>query len=200
MKKLYINSIAIALVILSVFVVIDFIGSATVYAVAGPNTATNILVTPSTYQYTTFKGVPVYRLHITNAGDSDTLLSLAMDPFTGDTANDTLVTLHFYNDANDNGIVDQGDVNLGGSAAFASDNTKQIFTFASPLTIPNGVTSILVTADGAGVGNTGIFHLGIDLGTDILMGTAAISNTGAFPFNNAKDLTVSGYRAVVSNY
>jgi uncharacterized repeat protein (TIGR02543 family) len=156
------------------------------------NTATNINVTPSTYQYTTFKGVPVYRLHITNSGTvPDTLVSLTMDPYTGDTADDTLITLHFYDDVNDNGIVDQGDINLGGSAAFASDNTKQTFTFTSPLTVPVGVTSILITADGAVVGNTGIFHLQISLGTDILMGTTAINNTNNFPLINPSPLTVS---------
>lgn len=156
---------------------------------AAVNTATNINVVPGT-QYTTFKGVPVYRLRITNAGDaSDTITSLTPTPIGN--VNDTVITLHFFQDTNSNGFVDQGDTNLGASAAFASDNTKQAFNITD-VTVPALASrDILITADGLSVGNAQIFNLSFALGTDILMGTVAISNTGDFPFQNASSLTAS---------
>jgi hypothetical protein len=159
---------------------------------AAINTATNINVTPDTYHYTTFKGVPVYRLHITNSGDApDTLVSLTPTPV-GNVV-DPLITLHFYKDANNNGIVDQGDTDLGASDHFASDNTMQTFTFPAPLAIPNGATtSILITADGGpAVGDAQIFNLSFALSTDILMGTVQITPAPGANMPNSSPLTVS---------
>lgn len=168
--------------------VLNLTGPITAYA-AAVNTATNINVTPGT-QYTTFKGVPVYRLHVTNAGDApDSITSLTPTPLGN--VDDTTISLHFYNDINNNGFADQGDTNLGASAAFASDNTKQAFNIDDVVVPASGSASILITADGLTVGNAQIFNLSFALGTDILMGTVAINNTGAFPFQNMDPLTAS---------
>jgi hypothetical protein len=165
---------------------------------AAINGITNILVTPSTYQYTTFKGVPVYRLDITNSGNApDTLVSLTPTPV-GNVV-DTLISLHFYKDANNNGIVDQGDTDLnggiiadGGVNHFHSDDTKAVFTLASPLAIPVGDTYILITADGGpAVGNAQIFNLSFALSTDVVMGTVPITPAPGSNMPNSGVLTVS---------
>ena len=185
MNKVNQNLVATAFVL---FLVLSFTLPKVTHA-AAVNTATNINVTPGT-QYTSFKGVPVYRLRVTNAGDaSDTITSLTPTPV-GD-VNDTVITLHFFKDTNANSFVDQGDVDLGASASFASDNTKQVFDITD-VTVPAlSSRDILITADGISAGNAQIFHVSFALGTDILMGTVAISNTGDFPFQNASPLTAS---------
>ena len=165
------------------------------YAVA-INAATKTDVTPGT-QSTAFVGVPVYRLHVTNSGDAlDTITSLSLTP--SGAVVDTNITLHFYNDVNNNGIVDQGDVDLlgtdlayPGSIHFHSDNTKNVFTLASPLAIPVGVTHILITADGGpAVGNAQTFLLSFALGADVHMGTVQITpDPGNMP--NSYNLTIS---------
>jgi hypothetical protein len=177
-------------VVVAVFVA-DFTSLIPQAHAAAINGITNTLLTPSTYQYTTFKGVPVYRLDITNSGNTpDTLVSLAPTPVSE--VNDTLITLHFYNDANNNGIVDQGDTDLGGSSSFAADNTKKTFTLASPLAIPVGVTHILITADGGpAVGNTQTFHLSFALSTDVVMGTVQITPAPGSDMPNSGIFTIS---------
>ncbi|MDO8556869.1 MAG: hypothetical protein Q7R98_00165 [Candidatus Jorgensenbacteria bacterium] len=181
------NSITTILAVFFVLVVFGFVAPAVANA-AAINTATNTNVTPGT-QYTTFKGVSVYRLHITNTGDAqDTITSLTPTPV-GD-VNDTVITLHFYKDVNNNGFVDQGDTNLGASAAFASDNTKQAFDITDVVVPAGGSASVLITADGLSVGNAQIFRLSMALGTDILMGTVAV-DTGSFPKLNTDPLTAS---------
>jgi hypothetical protein len=196
MKKFNTNLIVVltALVFSSTFILI----SPSIAQAAAVNGITNIPVTPSTYQYTTFKGVPVYRLEITNSGNaSDTLVSLAPTPVGN--VDDTLISLHFYNDANGNGIVDQGDTDLHGAIVadanaihFHSDNTKAVFTLASPLAIPVGVTHILITADGGpAVGNAQTFQLAFALSTDVVMGTVQITPAPGSNMPNSHDLTVS---------
>ncbi|MDO8659539.1 MAG: Ig-like domain-containing protein [Candidatus Parcubacteria bacterium] len=195
MKKSNKNLIVV-LATLVFFSAFGFIGLDTAYADA-INGITHTDVNPSTYHYTTFKGVPVYRLHITNSGNApDTLVSLTPTPV-GDVV-DTLVTLHFYNDVNDNGIVDSGDTDLNGVIIatgvnyFTSDNTKAVFTLASPLAIPVGVTHILITADGGpAVGNAQIFTLSFALSTDVTMGTVQITPAPGANMPNTGVLTVS---------
>lgn len=187
MKKFNKNPIVTVLAVFFVAVLIGFAGP-TAHA-AAVNTATNTNVTPGT-QYTTFKGVPVYRLHITNTGDAqDTITSLTPTPISN--VNDTTITLHFYKDANNNGFVDQGDTDLGASAAFLSDNTKQAFNITDVTVPANGSASILITADGLTVGNAQIFNLSFALSTDISMGTVAVTDTGWAPLPNTDSLTAS---------
>jgi hypothetical protein len=154
---------------------------------AAINAASKIDVTPGT-QFTTFKGVPVYRLHVTNTGDAaDAITSLSPTP--SGSVNDTLITLHFYKDVNDNGIVDQGDTDLGASAAFAVDDTIQTFDITDVTVPATGSVSILITADGTGaLLNTETFTLKFAAGADILMTNEP---TGAFPLTNANALTIS---------
>jgi MBG domain (YGX type)/YDG domain len=73
-----------------------------------------------------------------------------------------------------------------------TNDTKQVFTFTTPITVAaGGTTHILVAATGsAGIENAQTFKLSVALGTDILMGNAAINNTTDFPLANTNDLTV----------
>ncbi|MBK5215622.1 MAG: peptidoglycan-binding protein [Candidatus Pacebacteria bacterium] len=161
-----------------------FLGIQNANAVAS-NAATNTDVTPGT-QFTTYKGLPVFRLHVNNTGvDPDSITSLSPTP-TG-SATDTLITLRFYNDLNNNGYVDQGDTDLGASAAFSSDNTKQAFDITDVPVAAGGTASILITAEGTEVGNNNlVFNLEFAAATDIAMST---SPTGTFPMVNTPALT-----------
>src|SRR3989339_967435 len=110
------------------------------------NVASKTDVTPGT-QFNTFNGVPIFILNIANSGDvPDTITTLSPTP--SGTAIDTKITLHFFKDVNNNGIADYGDVDLGASAAFAVDNTKQTFNIDDVTVVPSGAVSILITADG----------------------------------------------------
>lgn len=151
------------------------------------NGATKTNVTPGT-QFSLFKGVPVFRLLVNNTGGTpDTITSLSPTP--SGTVNDTLITLHFYNDLNNNGYVDQGDTNLGASAAFAVDDTIKTFDITDVAVAAGGSASIIVTADGTGaLLNTENFTLSFAAGTSILM---TVEPLGTFPLTNANALTIS---------
>lgn len=152
---------------------------------AAINGATKTDVTPGT-QFTTYKGLPVFRLLVNNTGvDPDSITSLSPTP-TG-SAVDTLITLRFYNDSNNNGYVDQGDTDLGASAAFASNDTKQAFDITDVPVAAGGTASILITAEGNSVGNNTLaFNLQFALGADILM---TVQPTGSFPLTNTPAVT-----------
>ena len=161
---------------------------------AAVNAASKTNVTPGT-QFTTFKGVPVFRLNIANSGDvPDTITTLSPTP--SGTANDTAITLHFFKDVNNNGIADQGDIDLGASAAFATNDTKQTFDITDVEVPPaGGAVSVLITADGLALTNTNTFTLGFALATDIAM---TVAPTGTFAMNNANALTVSNVAPAVT--
>lgn len=150
------------------------------------NTASKIDVNPGT-QYSTFKGVPVYRLHVANTGDAlDTITQLSLTP--SGSVDDTKITLHFFKDANDNGIVDQGDTNLLASAAFGSNDTIQTFNITDVPVAALATASILITADGASLADTNLFNLAFVSNTDIGMATVAVA-VGGFPKVNGDSLT-----------
>ena len=151
------------------------------------NGATKTNVIPGT-QFSLFKGVPVFRLLVNNTGTApDAITSLSPTP--SGTVNDTLITLHFYNDLNNNGYVDQGDTNLGASAAFAVDDTIQTFDITDVAVAAGGSASIIVTADGTGaLLNAENFTLSFAAGTSILM---TVEPLGTFPLTNANALTIS---------
>lgn len=153
---------------------------------AASNAASKTDMTPGV-QFTAFKGVQVFKLNIGNSGNAaDTITALSPTP--SGTAADTAITLHFFKDVNDNGIVDQGDVDLSASAAFAINDTKQSFNITDVVVPAGGGTSILITADGTGLANTNTFTLGFAAATDI---ATTVTSTGTFPMNNADALSVS---------
>lgn len=171
--------------VIAIFVL--FSGFASKAHAAAINAATKVDVTPGT-QFTTYQGVPVYRLRVSNTGNAlDTITTLSPTP--SGSANDTLVTLHFFNDANDNGFVDQGDTDLGASAAFASDNTIQTFDIAD---VPVGVgatASILITAQGNSVANNTFgFNLSFEAASAIAM---SVTPSGTFPMLNVGTMTMT---------
>jgi len=158
------------------------------------NAATKTDTTPGT-QFTTFKGVPVFKLNIVNSGDApDTITTLSPTP--AGTADDTKITLHFFKDVNNNGVADQGDIDLGASAAFATNDTNQVFNITDVVVPPaGGAVSILITADGLALTDTNTFTLGFAAATDIAM---SVTPTGTFAMNNANALTVSNVAPAVT--
>ncbi|MBK5215891.1 MAG: hypothetical protein JJE53_03770, partial [Candidatus Pacebacteria bacterium] len=155
------------------------------------NGATKTDVTPGT-QFSLFKGVPVFRLLVNNTGGtSDAITSLSPTP--SGTVNDTLITLHFYNDLNNNGYVDQGDTDLLASAAFAVDDVIQTFDITDVPVAAGGSASIIVTADGTGaLLNAQNFTLSFTAGTSVLM---TVQPLGSFPLTNANALTINASTA-----
>ena len=159
-----------------------------VYADAGPNTITKTDVTPG-FQLGTFTGVPVYRFNVANAGNIDDSI-LTIYPTPSGSVVDTLVRLHFYKDANNNGVVDGGDTDLfPGGVLIAEDNTGQTVDI-SDVTVPaGGSVNILITADGTDLATGGSFILSIAASADVVMQNVQITN--AAPGANLNALTIN---------
>ncbi|MFA4917042.1 MAG: hypothetical protein WC560_10275, partial [Syntrophales bacterium] len=181
---------------ISLLIVIGFFISISSAQAVAVNVASKTDVTPGA-QFTTFKGVPVFKLNVINTGDMpDTITTLSPTP--SGTTVDTKITLHFFKDVNNNGIADQGDIDLGASAAFAANDTKQVFNITDIEVLPigaPGAVSILITADGLALTNADTFTLGFAVATDIAM---TVVPTGTFALNNANALTVSNVAPVVT--
>lgn len=159
-----------------------------VYADAGPNTITKTDVTPG-LQLGTFTGVPVYRFHVANAGNIDDSI-LTIYPTPSGSVVDTLVRLHFYKDANNNGVVDGGDTDLlVGGVLIAADNAGQIVDISNVTVPAGGSVNILITADGTDLANGGSFILSIADAANVVMQHVQINN--AAPGANLNALTIN---------
>jgi hypothetical protein len=185
-KKFNKNLLMFVFVLFFASVAIIFAPPITVYA-AAINTVTKTDVTPGT-QFATYKGILVYDLHVANTGTSDDTIT-SLSPTPSGSADDTLVTLHFYLDTNHNGFVDQGDTDLLASAHFASDNTIQTFNITGVPVSAGGSADILITAEGNSVANNTLnFTLSFEAGSAILM---TVQPTGSFPLVNAHAMTIT---------
>jgi len=151
-------------------------------------TATKTDVAASTI-FTTFGDTPVYRLVITESGDIDgTVNTLAPTP--SGTLTDTGVTLHFWLDNDQDGIVSDGDVDLGADAVFATNDTKKTFDIDNVTVATGTAEHILITASGTGV-TTNTFKLSFVAAGDIAVVDGDSTCAGSFALANANNITVS---------